>query len=94
MPDLTYGQEDLTQETGFFIVEYVHTQRLECFVIFMYSNGCSAAGVIAATIRNQLLTTGCKLHSFLPSHTVPAYKTKQASLYWQLLQHYVPDFSE
>ena len=65
MPDLTYGQEDLTQETGFFIVEYVHTQRLEC-----------------------------KLHSFLPSHSVPAYKTKQASLYWQLLQQYVPDFSE
>ena len=48
--------------------------RIECFVIFMYNKGCSAAGVIAATIRHQLFTTGCKLHSILPSHNVQACK--------------------
>ena len=41
---------------------------------YMYSKGCSAASVIAATIRHQMFTTGCKLHSILPSHTVPAWK--------------------
>ena len=29
-------------------------QRLECFFIFMYSKGCSAADVIAATIGQHL----------------------------------------
>ena len=67
IPDLTYILVALTQD--FFSVEYVHMQRLECFVIFMYSKGFIAVGVIAATWRHQLFTTGCKLHSTLPSHT-------------------------
>jgi len=61
-----------TQDPGFFIIEFVHVQRLECFVTIMYSKGCSAAGVIVAPIRHQLFAHGCKLPSILPRRTVPA----------------------
>jgi len=64
--DLTFGHVALTQDTVFFIVESVYMQRLECFVIFMYSKACCAAGVIAATIRHELFTTYCELHLTKP----------------------------
>ena len=71
IPDLTDTLVALTLDPHLFIVGSVHMQSLEHFVIFMYSKGCSATGVI---IRHKLFTTGCKFHSTLPSHTVPACK--------------------
>jgi len=65
----------------------------------MNSKGCSAAGVIAATRRHQKFTTGCKLHSILPSNTARAWKASAITSKFllavcYLLQHWVPDFSE
>jgi len=57
------------------------------------------AGIIAASVRHKPFITGCKLHSILPNHTVPAWKASATTgkfllAIGNLIQHRVPDFNE
>jgi hypothetical protein len=75
-------------------------QHLERFVIVMYSNGCSAAGVNAA--RHLLFTTGSKLlEKFTPTQATLFQHTERALLqvdvYWHQttsVQQEISDLSE
>ena len=64
IPDLTDTLVALTHDPDLFMLESVHKQRLQYFVLVLYSKGCSAAGVNAA--RHQLFTTGSKMLENIP----------------------------
>ena len=90
----------LTHDPDLFNLESVYMQRLERFVIVMYSKGCSADGVNAA--RHQLSTTGSKLLENIPPTQAALFQhvkraLLQASFYWRQatsVQQEIPDFSE
>ncbi|KAL8561604.1 hypothetical protein ACOMHN_024839 [Nucella lapillus] len=100
IPDLTDTLVALTHDPDLFSLESVHMQRLERFVIVMYSKGCSAADV--NTARYQLFSTGCKLLEKLPPTQAALFQhvkraLLQASFYWgkaTSIQQEIPDFSE
>ena len=82
-----------------FGIESIHMQRIECFVVLMYSKGCGVAGVNEA--RLPLFTSGTKsLESIPPTHAALfQHVTRailQSSFYWhQALsaQQEIPDCS-
>ncbi|KAL8590645.1 hypothetical protein ACOMHN_011080 [Nucella lapillus] len=100
IPDLTDTLVALTHDPDLFSLESVHMQRLERFVIVMYSKGCSAADV--NTARYQLFSTGCKLLEKLPPTQAALFQhvkraLLQAIFYWgqaTSIQQEIPDFSE
>ncbi|KAJ8396483.1 hypothetical protein AAFF_G00017890 [Aldrovandia affinis] len=100
IPDLTDTLVALTHNPDLFSLESVHMQRIERFVILMYSKECGAAGVNEA--RHRLLTTGSRsLESIPPTQAALFQHVKrallQASFYWSQatsVQQEIPDFSE
>ena len=82
-----------------FGIESIHMQRIERFVVLMYSKGYGAAGVNEA--RLSLFTSGTKsLESNRPTQAALFQHVKrailQSSFYWhQALsaQQEIPDFS-
>ena len=98
MPDLTDILVALTHDPDLFRLESVHMQRIERFVIVMYSKGCSATGVNAA--RHQLFTTGCKMLENIPPTQATLFQhvqrvLLQASFYWRQatsIQQDIPNF--
>ena len=77
-------------------------QRIERFVVLMYSKGCGAAGMNEATLR--LFTSGTKstksLESIPPTQAALFQHVKrailQSSFYWHQalsVQQEIPDFS-
>ena len=98
-PDLTDTLVALTLNPNMFGIESVHMQRIERFVVLMYSKGCGAAGVNEARLR--LFTSGTKsLESIPPTQAALFQHVKRAILqsrfYWhQALsaQQEIPDLS-
>ena len=98
-PDLTDTLVALTLNPNMFVIESIHMQRIERFVVLMYSKGCGAAGVNEARLR--LFTSGTKsLESIPPTQAALFQHVKrailQSSFYWhQALsaQQDIPDFS-
>ncbi len=98
-PDLTYTLVALTLNPNMFGIESIHMQRIERFVVLMYSKGCGAAGVNEARFR--LFTSGTKsLESITPTQAELFQHGKrailQSSFYWhQALsaQQEIPHFS-
>ena len=84
-PDLTDTLVALTLNPNMFGIESIHMQRIERFVVLMYSKGCGAAGVNEARLR--LFTSGTKsLESIPPTQTALFQHVKrailQSSFYW------------
>ena len=98
-PDLTDMLVALTLNPNMFGIEAIHMQRIERFVVLMYSKGCGAADVNETTLR--LFTSGTKsLESIPPTQAALFQHVKrailQSSFYWhQALsaQQEIPDFS-
>ena len=98
-PDLFDTLVALTLNPNMFGIESIHMQRIERFVVLMYSKGCGAAGVNEARLR--LFTSGTKsLESIPPTQAALFQHEKrailQSSFYWhQALsaQQEIPDFS-
>ena len=98
-PDLTDTLVALTLNPNMFGIESIHMQRIERFVVLMYSKGCGAAGVNEARLR--LFTSGTKsLESIPPTQAALFQHVKrailQSSFYWhQALsaRQEIPDFS-
>ena len=98
-PDLTDMLVALTLNPNMFGIESIHMQRIERFVVLMYSKGCCAAGVNEGRFR--LFTSGTKsLESIPPTQAALFQHVKrailQSSFYWhQALsaQQEIPDFS-
>ena len=98
-PNLTDLLVALTLNPNMFGIESNHMQRIERFVVLMYSKGCGAAGVNEATLR--LFTSGTKsLESIPPTQAALFQHVKrailQSSFYWhQALsaQQEIQDFS-
>ena len=78
-PDLTDTLVALTLIPNMFGIEYIHIQRMERFVVLMYSEGCHAAGVNEARLR--LFTSGTKsLESIPPTQAALFQHVKRAIL--------------
>ena len=98
-PDLTDTLVALKLNPNMFGIESIHMQRMERFVVLMYSKGCRAAGVNEARLR--LFTSGTKsLESIPPTQAALFQHVKrailQSSFYWhQALsaQQEIPHFS-
>ena len=98
-PDLTDTLVALTLNPNMFGIESIHMQRMERFVVLMYSKGSHAAGVNEARLR--LFTSGTKsLESIPPTQAALFQHMKrailQSSFYWhQALsaQQEIPYFS-
>ena len=98
-PDLTDTLVALTLNPNMFGIESNHMQRIERFVVLMYSKGCRAAGVNEARLR--LFTSGTKsLESIPPTKAALFQHVKrailQSSFYWHRAlsaQQEIPDFS-
>ena len=98
-PDLTDTLVALTLNPNMFGIEAIHMQRIERFVVLMYSKGCGAAGVNEARLR--LFTSGTKsLESIPPTQAALFQHVKrviiQSSFYWHQalsVQQEIPDFS-
>ena len=98
-PDLIDTLVALTLNPNMFDIESIHMQRIERFVVLMYSKGCGAAGVNEARLR--LFTSGTKsLESIPPTQAALFQHVKrailQSSFYWhQALstQQEIPDFN-
>ena len=63
-PDLIDTLVALTLNPNMFGIEFIHMQRIERFVVLMYSKGCCAAGVNEARLR--MFTSGTKLLESVP----------------------------
>ena len=90
-PDLTDTLVALTLNPNMFGIESIHMQRMERFVVLMYSKGCGAAGVNEATLR--LFTSGTKsLESIPPTQAALFQHVKrailQSSFYWHQIKPY------
>ena len=84
-PDLIDTLVALMLNPNMFGIESIHMQRIERFVVLMYSKGCCAAGVNEATLR--LFTSGTKsLESIPPTQAALFQHVKrailQSSFYW------------
>ena len=100
IPDLTDTLVALTHNPYRFSLESVHMQRIERFVVLMYSKGCGAATVNEA--RHRLFTTGSRSLENIPptqaalfQHVIRAIL--QTSFYWSQatsVQQEIPDVSE
>ena len=99
-PRLTETLVELTDNPELLTPESVHMQRIERFVLQMYSKGCDSAGVDEA--RHRLFTTGKKSLDKLPPTQAALYQhvrraLLQASFFWNqalISQQEIPDFSE
>ncbi len=100
IPQLTDTLVALTHDPNMFSIESLHMQRIERFVVLMYSKGCGAAGVNEA--RHRLFTTGSRsLENIPPTQAALFQHVKrallQASFYWSeaiSVQQDIPHFSE
>ena len=84
-PDLTDRLVALTLNPNMFGIEAIHMQRIERFMVLMYSKGCGAAGVNEARLR--MFTSGTKsLESIPPTQAAQFQHVKrailQSSFYW------------
>ena len=82
-----------------FGIESINMQRIEGFVVLMYSKGCGAAVVNEATLR--LFTSRTKSLESIPPTQAPLFQLVkrailQSSFYWHQslsTQQEIPDFS-
>ena len=96
-PDLTDTLVALTLSPNMFGIESIHMQRIERFVVLMYSKGCGATSMNEAILR--LFTSGTKsLESILPPQAALFQHMKrailQSSFYWHQslsAQQEIPD---
>ena len=96
----TTGLVALTNEPILFSLESIHMQKLERFVIIMYSKGCGLAKVNQARLR--LFTSGKKTLENIPPTQAALFEhlkraLLQASFYWNQatsVHQEIPDFSE
>ena len=99
-PELTETLATLTRDPHLITLESVHMQRIERFVVLMYSKGCGAEGVNEA--RYRLFTTGSRLLENIPPTQAALFQhvkraLLQASFYWSQAtanQQNIPDFGE
>ena len=99
-PGLTETLLALTNAPSCFSLESLHMEKLERFVVVMYSKGCGLAKVNEA--RHRLFTSGKKtLESIPPSQAALFEHIKrallQASFYWNQstsVHQEIPDFRE
>ena len=78
-PDLTDMLVALTLNPNMFGIESIHMQRIEGFMVLMYSKGCCAAGVNEGRFR--LFTSGTKsLESIPPTQAALFQHVKRAIL--------------
>jgi hypothetical protein len=90
----------LTEYPNVFSIDSVHIQRIERFVVLMYSKGCGIARVNDA--RRRLFTNGSRsLENLPPTQAALFQRVKrallQASSYWDKatsVQQEIPDLSE
>ena len=100
IPELTDTLVELTRDPNLFTLESVHMQRIERFVVLMYSKGCGSADV--NTARHRLFTNGSRsLESIPPTQAALFQHVKrallQASFYWNqaiAAKQEIPDFNE
>jgi hypothetical protein len=100
LPDLTDTLVALTEDPTLFSTDSVHMQRIERFVVLMYSKGCGVARVNEA--RHRLFTNGSRSLENLPPTQAALFQhvkraLLQASFYWDKatsVQQEIPDLSE
>ena len=80
LPDLTDTLVALTHD--FLMLESVQKQRFQCFVLVMYSKGCSAADVNAA--RHQLFNTVSKMLKNIPPTQATLFQHVKRALLQQV----------
>ena len=99
-PGLTETLVALTNEPNHFSLESLHMQKLERFVVIMYSKGCGLAKVNEA--RHRLFTSGKKSLENIPPTQAALFEhikrsLLQASFYWNQstsVHQVIPDFGE
>ncbi|CAB4025851.1 Hypothetical predicted protein [Paramuricea clavata] len=98
LSDLTDTLVSLTEDPTLFSIDFVHMQRIERFVVLIYSKGCGVARVNEA--RHRLFTNGSRsLENLQPTQAALFQHVKrgllQASFYWDKatsIQQEIPNF--
>ena len=98
-PDLTDTLVTLTLNPNKFGIGSIHIQRIERFVVLMYSKGCGAASVNEATLH--LFTSGTNSLESIPAPQAALFQHMkrailQSRFYWHQslsAQQEIPDFS-